>query len=97
MKPLWQAVAERAPRARVACAKGINYAGTDVGGVPEALALAADADVVILTLGGKNGWGATSTVGEGLDATDIDLPGKQEEFALREYVKIEKEEKEKKD
>ena len=80
-QPLWQAVAQRAPKAMVTYAKGINYAGTDVGGIDEALAIAADADVVILTLGGKNGWGATSTVGEGVDSTDIDLPGRQEEFA----------------
>ena len=80
-KPLWQAIAERVPKAQVSLSKGINYAGTDVGGMDEALAVAADADVVILTLGGKNGWGATSTVGEGVDSTDIDLPGKQEAFA----------------
>ncbi|MCE5342322.1 MAG: glycoside hydrolase family 3 C-terminal domain-containing protein [Eubacteriales bacterium] len=81
VKPLWQAVAERAPQTTVSYAKGINYAGTDVGGIDEALAVAAEADVVILTLGGKNGWGVTSTVGEGVDSTDIDLPGRQEEFA----------------
>lgn len=39
--------------------------------------------MVILTLGGKNGWGITSTVGEGIDATDIGLPGHQEEFARK--------------
>jgi len=81
VQPLWQAVAQRAPKAMVTYAKGINYAGTDVGGIDEALAVAADADVVILTLGGKNGWGATSTVGEGVDSTNIDLPGRQEAFA----------------
>lgn len=80
-KPLWLAIAERVPRAKVVVAKGINYAGTDIGGMDEALDTAADADVVILTLGGKNGWGATSTVGEGVDATSIDLPGAQESFA----------------
>jgi len=84
-RPLWQAIAERAPLARVTVAKGINYAGTDVGGMGEALAVAADADVVILTLGGKNGWGVTSTVGEGVDATSIDLPGEQETFARAVY------------
>ncbi len=85
-KPLWQAVAERAPQAVVTFAKGINYAGTDMGGSEEALAVAAEADVVILTLGGKNGWGATSTVGEGVDSTNIDLPGMQEAFARAVYA-----------
>lgn len=80
-KPLVQAIRERAPRAEVVCARGINCAGSDVGGMDEALRLAADADVIILTLGGKNGWGITSTVGEGVDSTSIDLPGRQEEFA----------------
>lgn len=47
--------------------------------------LAADADIVILTIGGKNGWGITSTVGEGVDSTSIDLPGKQEMFARAVY------------
>lgn len=36
------------------------------------------ADVVILTLGGKNGWGSNCTDGEGLDNTSIGLPGSQE-------------------
>ena len=51
----------------------------------EAVNAAADADVVLLTLGGKNGWGITSTVGEGVDSTDIGLPGRQEEFARKIY------------
>lgn len=85
VKPLWQAVAEQAPGATVTYAKGINYAGSDLAGMDEALAAAAQADVVILTLGGKNGWGATSTVGEGVDSTSIDLPGRQEAFARAVY------------
>jgi len=79
--PLAEAIRRRAPKAEVVYAKGINCAGSDVGGMREALNAAADADAIVLTLGGKNGWGATSTVGEGVDSTDIDLPGRQEEFA----------------
>jgi beta-glucosidase len=82
---LYQAVKKFLPDAEVVCAKGINCAGTDVGGIEEAIRMAADADVILLTLGGKNGWGSTSTVGEGVDATDIDLPGEQEQFARRIY------------
>jgi beta-glucosidase len=84
--PLVEAVRRRAPNAEVVCFRGVNCAGSDVGGMQEALNAAADADAIILTLGGKNGWGATSTVGEGVDSTNIDLPGRQEEFARAVYA-----------
>ena len=84
--PLVEAVRRRVPQCEVVYAKGINCTGADVGGVREALNIAADADAIVLTLGGKNGWGATSTVGEGVDSTDIDLPGRQEEFARQVYA-----------
>ncbi len=84
-RTLYQALKEYLPDAEVSYAKGINAAGTDMGGIQEALNVAAEADVVILTIGGKNGWGITSTVGEGVDSTNIDLPGKQEEFARAIY------------
>lgn len=80
-RTLYQALKEYLPDAKITYAKGINCGGTDLGGVEEALRVAADADVVLMTIGGKNGWGVSSTVGEGVDATDIDLPGHQEEFA----------------
>jgi len=83
--PLVEAIAEAALKAKVVYAKGISYSGTDTGGVEHALEVAAAADVIILTLGGKNGWGNTSTVGEGVDATDIGLPGQQEAFAQQVF------------
>lgn len=85
-RPLWQAVAELVPDSCVVTSPGINYAGSNAADMRHALELAADADMVVLTLGGKNGWGITSTVGEGVDATDIDLPGRQEEFARAVYA-----------
>lgn len=85
VRSLYEAVKEYLPDAEVVYAKGINCAGSDIGGVEEAVNAAADADVVLLTLGGKNGWGVTSTVGEGVDSTDIGLPGRQEEFARKIY------------
>lgn len=85
VRSLYHALQEYLPDSQVVYAQGINCAGSDVGGMEEALRAAADADAVILTLGGKNGWGITSTVGEGVDSTDIDLPGRQEEFARRVY------------
>lgn len=85
MRSLYEAVKEYLPGAEVVYAKGINCAGNDIGGMEEAVNAAAEADVVLLTLGGKNGWGITSTVGEGVDSTDIGLPGRQEEFARKIY------------
>lgn len=85
IRSLYEAVKEYLPEAEVVYAKGINCAGSDIGGMEEALNAAAQADVVLLTLGGKNGWGVTSTVGEGVDSTDIGLPGRQEEFARKVY------------
>lgn len=84
-RTLYAAVREYLPETEVVYAKGINCSGDDVGGMEEALRAAADADVILLTLGGKNGWGDTSTAGEGVDSTDIDLPGRQEEFARKVY------------
>lgn len=83
---LYQALKEYLPEAEVICSRGINCAGTELGGMEEACRCAAEADVVLLTLGGKNGWGVSSTVGEGVDSTNIDLPGQQEEFARRIYA-----------
>ncbi|MCI8639024.1 MAG: hypothetical protein HFG41_07770 [Coprococcus sp.] len=84
-RTLYAALQEYLPEAEVIYAQGINCAGENIGGMEEALRAAAQADVVLLTIGGKNGWGATSTVGEGVDSTNIDLPGHQEEFARKVY------------
>lgn len=80
-RSLYQSVAELLPDAEVTYVKGCSFAGTEVSGFDHALNVAAQADVVILTLGGKNGWGVTSTAGEGIDSTDIGLPGVQEDLA----------------
>ena len=85
-RTLYQALKEYLPDAEITYAKGINTAGSDVSGMEEALNVAAQADAVIFTIGGKNGWGITSTVGEGVDSTNIDLPGRQEEFARAVYA-----------
>ena len=82
-KSLFEALREYLPDCHIEYEKGINYAGTDLGGEAAALNCAARCDLVILTLGGKNGWGATSTIGEGVDSTQIGLPGLQEEFAKK--------------
>ncbi|MDN4616352.1 glycoside hydrolase family 3 N-terminal domain-containing protein [Leifsonia sp. F6_8S_P_1B] len=75
------AIRRAAPDAEVVYAKGCEVAGTDRTGFDAAVAVAREADVVILTVGGKYGWGSSSTSGEGIDTADVGLPGVQEELA----------------
>lgn len=76
-------IQQASPSAELVYEKGCNIAGTDRSGFDAAIAAATDADVVILTLGGKYGWGSSSTSGEGIDTAHVGLPGIQEEFAAR--------------
>jgi len=85
-RTLFEAITDSVPDATVTCAMGCPVSGNNISGWEYALQIAAEADVVILTLGGKNGWGANSTVGEGIDSTDIGLPGMQEDFAKSVYA-----------
>lgn len=62
--------------------QGCSIGGSDRSGLGDAVDAAKAADFVILTVGGKNGWDAGSTSGEGFDSADIGLPGIQEELAL---------------
>lgn len=75
------------PETQILTAPGYPKAGADTGGFSEALELAEKADVVILTLGGKNGSGSVATMGEGVDGSDINLPVCQDKF-LRECRKL---------
>ncbi|GHU88079.1 beta-glucosidase [Clostridia bacterium] len=74
-------VQAKCPGTEVVYAKGCEVAGTDRSGFKEALDAAKNADVVILTVGGKYGWGDTCTIGEGIDNDDVGLTGVQEELA----------------
>lgn len=62
-------------------AKGCDLAGNDRSGFAEAVSVARSADVVIIAVGGKYGWGKHCTVGEGIDADTLGLPGVQAEMA----------------
>lgn len=75
------------PDTKILHAVGYPKAGADESGFAEALELAGQADVVILTLGGKNGSGSIATMGEGVDGTDINLPKCQDAF-IREAAKL---------
>lgn len=69
--------------AEILYAQGYSFAGTDCSGFPAALALAREADIVLVTLGGKYGTGSIASTGEGIDSASIGLPFCQEQFLLQ--------------
>lgn len=79
-------IQQKCPNAEIVYQQGCDIAGNDRSRFEEAIAAAKDADIVILTLGGKYGWGLHCTIGEGIDCDDIGLPGIQEEFAKEIYA-----------
>ena len=86
-KNLIQVLKAELPNTRILYAPGYHKAGADKSLFPEALKIAQQADVVLLTLGGKNGSGSIATMGEGVDGTDINLPACQDAF-IREAKKL---------
>lgn len=79
-KSLYQELKERFPGAQVVYAHGYPIAGDDTSGFREALDAMDGADVCVLTLGGKHGSCSVASMGEGVDATDINLPQCQDTF-----------------
>lgn len=75
--------------AEITYAYGYPIAGADTSGFDEALKLVKEADVVILTLGGKHGTCSMASMGEGVDASNINLPECQDQFIriVAEYKK----------
>src|SRR5437764_270132 len=61
-------------------AKGCEVLGDDRSGFAEAVQVARDADVAVVVVAGRSGLLRSSTVGEGNDATNLDLTGVQEEL-----------------
>ncbi|MBQ9252947.1 MAG: glycoside hydrolase family 3 C-terminal domain-containing protein [Clostridia bacterium] len=84
---LVEALKEAMPDSRILWAQGYHKAGADESLFTEALEMAKEADVILLTLGGKNGSGSIATMGEGVDGTDINLPACQDAF-IREAKKL---------
>ena len=70
----------RLPEAEIVYAYGYPIAGRDRSGFAEALEAAKGADLVLLTLGGKHGTCSMSSMGEGVDAADINLSPCQDAF-----------------
>jgi beta-glucosidase len=83
IRNLLQELTARLPDTDVTWAWGYPIAGDDTSGHADALAVAQDADVVLLTLGGKHGTSSIASTGEGIDATDINLPPCQEVLIAR--------------
>ncbi|WP_017590222.1 beta-xylosidase/alpha-l-arabinosidase [Nocardiopsis ganjiahuensis] len=68
------------PRARIEHAEGCSVDGEDTDGFAEALASARSAEVCVAVLGDRSDLFGRGTTGEGCDATDLTLPGVQQEF-----------------
>lgn len=82
-KSMLQELRNRLPEATILYAYGYPVAGEETGGYEHALSQIASADLTILTLGGKHGTCSIASMGEGVDATSINLPRCQEEFLYR--------------
>lgn len=80
IKNLLEQLKECLPQTEIEYSYGYPVAGNDMSGHEEALAIAGEADLVILTLGGKHGTSSIASMGEGIDGTDINLPICQEIF-----------------
>nr|WP_309135260.1 glycoside hydrolase family 3 N-terminal domain-containing protein [Cellulomonas sp.] len=61
----------------VPTARGCDIESDDASGFDEAVAVARDADVVVVAVGDRAGLFGRGTSGEGCDATDLHLPGRQ--------------------
>ncbi|HLH63312.1 MAG TPA: glycoside hydrolase family 3 N-terminal domain-containing protein [Ktedonobacteraceae bacterium] len=61
-------------------AKGCEVLGDDLSGFVEAVKAARDSDLAIVVVAGRSGLLRSATVGEGNDATSLDLTGVQQEL-----------------
>jgi beta-glucosidase len=83
IRNLLEELTARLPDTEVVWARGYPIAGDDTSGYTDALTVAEDADVVLLTLGGKHGTSSIASMGEGIDATDINLPPCQDSLITK--------------
>jgi beta-glucosidase len=75
-----EAVAAWLPQSTIYYAKGCGITELEEDGILEAVEAARKAEVVIMALGGKGGWVADCTYGEGKDQALLDLPGVQQKL-----------------
>lgn len=74
------AVRAELPDAEVAHEPGCAFQGEDRSGFPAAVAVAQQADVCLVLVGDRAGMFGAGTSGEGCDATDLRLPGVQQDL-----------------
>ncbi|WP_302419714.1 glycoside hydrolase family 3 N-terminal domain-containing protein [Blautia marasmi] len=88
-RSLLEELREKLPDTEIIYAYGYPIAGDDTSHMEEALEAIKDADIVIMTLGGKHGSCSVASMGEGVDSTNINLPICQDTFIKRaaEYGK----------
>ena len=72
-----EALGDELPSATIRHARGVDFTDPDLSGVPEALEVVRDSEVVILTVGDLAGLFGRGTSGEGCDVVDLALPGAQ--------------------
>jgi beta-xylosidase len=75
-----EALADELPRTRVEHVVGCDVLSEDTSGIPLAVAVAERADICVVALGDRSGLFGRGTSGEGCDATDLRLPGAQEQL-----------------
>ena len=80
VKSLYQQIKADLPDSNVHYTYGFPYIGDDESHFDEALHAIKRSDVAIITVGGKYGTGSSASQGEGIDATNINLPKCQEDF-----------------
>lgn len=74
---LADAVRTEFPGSEVLVAEGVPISGEDASGIDAAVALAREVDLVIAAVGDRAGLFGRGTSGEGCDAFDLELPGRQ--------------------
>lgn len=75
---LLDALRREFPDAELVHRPGTSVDGGELDGIPDAVAAARGADVVVLALGDRAGLFGRGTSGEGCDAASLDLPGAQQ-------------------
>lgn len=79
-RSLFEELKSRMPETEILYVYGYPIAGADQSGFAAALRAVEEADIVILTLGGKHGTCSMASMGEGVDASNINLPECQDAF-----------------
>jgi beta-xylosidase len=71
------------PDARITYMQGVSIDGDDASGIEPSVAVARDQDLVIAMLGDRAGLFGRGTSGEGCDAANMRLPGRQQDLLER--------------